>query len=364
MSRRKKRSFSTFNLSFLDIMSCGFGAVVLVFLIIDHSIEVESRELNVDLLSEVNMLEEDIREGQENLVALRNTLDTVDLEIVEAEGRATRVSDEIDEVEGLIAALIPEDVSEEEAVEKLKAEVQSLEEEVKRLREAADAESGKSARSFVGDGNRQYLTGMNLGGRNIAILLDVSSSMLADKLVNIIRLRNMDVGLQRAAEKWTRALNTVDWLTAQLPVGSDYQVITFNTEAHTALPETEGKWLEVADQAQLEKLTGALRDIVPTGGTSLENAFAYLQTLSPVPDNIFLITDGLPTQGASPPRGSTISGNQRQRLYRQAVRKLPANVPVNIILAPMEGDPLAASEFWQLAQSTRGSFMSPSRDWP
>ncbi len=41
---RKKRGFTTFNLSFLDIMSCGFGAVVLVFLIIDHSIEVEQRE--------------------------------------------------------------------------------------------------------------------------------------------------------------------------------------------------------------------------------------------------------------------------------------------------------------------------------
>ena len=44
---RKKRQFTTFNLSFLDIMSCGFGAVVLVFLIIDHSIEVEMRDLNV-----------------------------------------------------------------------------------------------------------------------------------------------------------------------------------------------------------------------------------------------------------------------------------------------------------------------------
>ena len=364
MARRKKRSFTTFNLSFLDIMSCGFGAVVLVFLIIDHSIEVQSRDLNVDLLSEVNLLEEDIREGQENLVVLRNALDEVDLEIVDAEGRATRVIEEIEEYEALIAAIIPEDVSDDEAVEKLKAEVQTLEEEVKKLREAAEEQSGKSARSFVGEGNRQYLTGLNLGGRNIAILLDVSASMLSDKLVNIIRLRNMDPALQRSAEKWNRALNTVDWLTAQLPIGSEYQVITFNTEARVALTDTAGKWLEVADQAQLESVSKALRDIVPAGGTSLENAFSYLQTLTPVPDNIFLITDGLPTQGASPPRGTTVSGNQRQRLYREAVRKLPANVPVNIILAPMEGDPLAASEFWQLAQSTRGSFMSPASDWP
>lgn len=364
MARRHKRRFSTFNLSFLDIMSCGFGAVVLVFLIIDHSIVVESQELNVDLLSEVNMLEEDIRDGQENLVALRNSLETVDLDIVQAEGRATRVSDEIEEVEGLIAALIPEDVSEEEAVEQLKAEVQSLEEEVKRLREAAEEESGKSARSYVGDGNRQYLTGLNLGGKRIAILIDTSASMLADKLVNVIRLRNMDESLQRKSAKWTRAVNTVDWLTAQLPIGSDYQVIGFNTSAKTLLPDSAGKWLEVADQPQLESISSALREVVPAGGTSLENAFTYLQELAPPPDNIFLITDGLPTQGVSPPRGTTISGNQRQRLYRQAVKQLPANVPVNIILAPMEGDPLAASEFWQLAQRSGGSFMSPSNDWP
>ncbi|QIB66033.1 VWA domain-containing protein [Kineobactrum salinum] len=360
---RKKRRFSTFNLSFLDIMSCGFGAVVLVYLIIDHSIEVQSRELNRDLLSEVNMLEEDIRDGEEGLVQLRNALSDVDLAIVEAQGRATRVSDEIDEYQSLIAALRGDDASDSD-VDSLKAEVQALEEEVKRLRVAAEDTSGRSARSFVGEGNRQYLTGLNLGGQHIVILLDVSSSMLAERLVNIIRLRNMAADVQRRAEKWSRALRTVDWLTAQLPVGASYQVITFNTEAGTALPATAGKWLEVADQPQLEAVSAALRQRVPAGGTSLENAFLALQAFSPAPDNIFLITDGLPTQGTGAPRGSTVSGKQRLDHYRQAIKQLPRNVPVNVILAPMEGDPMAASEFWQLAQSSRGSFLSPSRDWP
>ena len=62
---RRKRSFTAFNLSFLDIMSCGFGAVVLVFLIIDHSVEEETRGANRNLLSEVELLEEDIRDGKE-----------------------------------------------------------------------------------------------------------------------------------------------------------------------------------------------------------------------------------------------------------------------------------------------------------
>ena len=361
---RKKREFTTFNLSFLDIMSCGFGAVVLVFLIIDHSIDAHAKDLNRDLLSEVNMLEEDIRDGELGLVALRNTLSDVDMEMVQAQGLATRITEDIDEYEALIETLRREGYTERSDIEALKAEIQSLEEEVKKLRQAAEEQSGDSARTFVGEGNRQYLTGLNLGGRHIAILLDVSSSMLANKLVQIIRLRNMDPAIQRQADKWSRSLNTVDWLTAQLPVASKYQVITFNTEAGPALEGTAGKWLEVANQVQLEQVTSELRKITPSGGTSLENAFLALQQLSPAPDNIFLITDGLPTQGTTPPRGSKVSGRDRQKLYRQAVKQLPRNVPINIILAPMEGDPMAASEFWQLAQVSRGSFLAPSKDWP
>jgi len=361
---RKQRSNIAFNLSFLDIMSCGFGAVVLVFLIIDHSIKQETQDLNRDLMSEVNLLEEDVTEGEAGLVRLRNTLAEIDMQMVEAQGRATRIIDQTEEYEALIESKKRDGFTDSEDVEKLKAEVLSLEDEVKKLREAAEEDSGQSARTFVGEGNRQYLTGLNLGGRNIAILLDISSSMLADKLINIIRLRNMDPAVQRKADKWSRTLNTVDWLTAQLPVNSYYQVITFNTQASAALKETDGEWMEVANQAQLEKVSVKLRDVTPAGGTSLENAFLALQKLSPAPDNIFLITDGLPTQGATAPRDSKVSGRDRQKLYRQAIRQLPQNVPVNVILAPMEGDPMAASEFWQLAQVSRGSFMSPSADWP
>lgn len=361
---RRKREFTTFNLSFLDIMSCGFGAVVLVFLIIDHSIEVQSQDLNRDLLSETNLLEEDIRDGEAGLVRLRNTLSEVDMQMVQAQGRATRIIEEMDEYEALIEDLKRDGFTDSSDIDKLKAEIRSLEDEVKKLREAAKDDGGNSARTFVGEGNRQYLTGLNLGGRHIAILLDISSSMLADKLVQIIRLRNMDPRVQRQASKWNRSLNTVDWLTAQLPVNSKYQLITFNTKAAPAIADTRGKWLEVANQVQLEDVSSELRKITPSGGTSLENAFIALQDLSPAPDNIFLITDGLPTQGVNPPRDSKVSGSQRQKLYRAAVKRLPQNVPVNIILAPMEGDPMAASEFWQLAQVSRGSFLAPSRDWP
>ena len=360
----RKRRATTFNLSFLDIMSCGFGAVVLVFLIIDHARVTEIEDLNADLMSEANLLEEEVLEGKEGLVKLRNTLSEVDFEIVEAKGLATRITDEIEEFQALIESMLNDGFTERSDIESLKAEIQQLEEEVKKLRASSEDSGGVNARTFIGEGNRQYLTGLNLGGRNILILLDTSASMLAEELVNIIRLRNMDERVKKDAGKWRRAVNTVDWLTAQLPVNSQYQVYSFNTGVTPVIKGTEGSWLDVSDQGQLDLVVQGLGELVPAGGTSLENAFQAALDMTPMPDNIFLITDGLPTQGATAPRGNTISGRDRMRLFERAIGMLPRSVPVNIILAPMEGDPMAASAYWQLAQVTAGSFLSPAEDWP
>jgi hypothetical protein len=338
--------------------------VVLVFLIMDHAIEVQSRELNMDLVSEVNMLEEDVRDGEEGLVKLRNVLSDTDDEMAEAQGRADRITEEIDNYMALIEALEREGYTETSDVETLKAEIQSLEEEVKKLKASSEESGGLNARSFTGDGNRQYLTGLNLGGRNIMILLDVSASMLAPELVNVIRLRNMQDKVKLKAPKWQRAVSTVEWLTAQLPVASHYQVYTFNTDTSPLLAGTEGSWLEVANQAQLDEAVAAVRKLIPAGGTSLENAVLATLEMKPRPDNIFLLTDGFPTQGITPPKSNKVSGRERAALFKRAVDHLPASIPVNIILSPMEGDPQAASAFWQLAQKTAGSFLSPAKDWP
>ena len=104
--------------------------------------------------------------------------------------------------------------------------------------------------------------------------------------------------------------------------------------------------------------------VVPGGGTSLVNALAASSTLTPAPDNITLLTDGLPTMGRTRSRSGTVSARERLKLFDRAIRDRPAGVPVNILLFPMEGDPMAASSFWKLAMTSNGSFMSLSEDWP
>ena len=128
-----------------------------------------------------------------------------------------------------------------------------------------------------------------------------------------------------------------------------------NTEARFALPETSGRWLEVADGEQIERVVDTVRETLPSGHLAAQRFYVFTRADSK-PDNIFLITDGLPTQGKSAPRRNTVSGPARLKHYRDALRNLPNNVPVNVVLSPMEGDPAAASEFWKLAQETGGSF--------
>ena len=86
--------------------------------------------------------------------------------------------------------------------------------------------------------------------------------------------------------------------------------------------------------------------------------------LDPQPDNIFLITDGLPTQGATPSKEYNVTPEQRLKLFQNAMSVVNLSIPINVILFPMEGDPFASPSFWRLAQITGGAFLSPARDWP
>jgi hypothetical protein len=86
--------------------------------------------------------------------------------------------------------------------------------------------------------------------------------------------------------------------------------------------------------------------------------------MEPKPDNIFLIIDSLPTMGIEPSRKSTINNSDRIELFTSALNLLPNGSPVNVILFPMEGDPIAAPSYWRLAQITGGSFLAPPEDWP
>ncbi len=362
----KRRKTSVFSVAFIDCICCGLGAMILLFVVVNAQNTLQRQRVTEELRSETDRWEAAVVNGRQNLVAAHNALDETTRELVRTEGLSRQLLQNLTEKRRELSDRDLQTLARREHVDKLKADLRSLEEEVKRLRAGAkrEEELGRNLRPFPGQGDRQYLTGLKMGGRRILILVDASASMLDETVVGVIRRRNLRTAEKLAAPKWRQAVATVDWLTANLPAESRVQIYVFNETARPLLEETAGAWIETRDIERLNRAVETLRRMPPEKGTSLINAFEAAARISPAPDNLFLITDGLPTLGRDTPRGARVSADKRLGLFREAVKRLPAGLPVNTILLPMEGDPMAASEFWRLAVDTRGSFICPSQDWP
>ncbi len=363
MPRRKVEFFS---LSFLDVVCCGFGAVILVFTILNAVFGGNYRPVNEDLRGEVDRLEEEVLVGHQNLVELRNSVLSTERETVLASGLSQRLIDTLTEVQEELATFEQSTLARREHVEKLKTDIKTLENEVKRLSAAAPSEEtpGDRLRSFVGDGDRQYLTGLKVGGRRILVLIDTSASMLGDDVVNVVRRRNLADPMKLRSRKWRQAVATVDWITTQFPRDASFQIYGFSAKATPIVPGTDGQWLDAGSREVLDGAVQNLRKVVPAGGTNLFQGLSVISALRPPPDNVYLLVDGLPTLGKRPPSRTTISAKDRLRLFDEATRELSGRIPINIILFPMEGDPIAPSAFWKLAMATDGAFVTPSSDWP
>jgi hypothetical protein len=364
---QRRRATEVFTLSFLDCICCGFGAVILFYTIVSAHSGIGQRQANDTLSAEVNRLDEQVLTGSRNLAALRDTLEKTRQEVASAKEKSNILAVQLASHKTQVSNYDATRLSQQQHIEKLRADIQALQEGMKRLAAGGDELSppGQDVASFrETGGDRRYITGVRMHGRRILILLDVSASMLHEDIVSVLRLRNADDATKRAAAKWQRALETVHWLLTQIPPGSAYQVYTFNTRAQPLLADSAGKWISGGDLPQIARDLSALQTLVPGQGTSLYNAFAATRALSPLPDQIVLITDGLPTQGKSAPTRKYVDSDTRARFFDEAVGQLPAHVPIDSILLPMQGDSEAAHRFWHLARNTDGSVLMPARDWP
>lgn len=361
----RRRSFSVFSLSFLDSICCGFGAVILLFVLVNMNAFQNREEITKDLRGEVSRIEVEILNLEKEKVLARNTLEDVVEEMVETQGLSRDILKEIEESKEELAKQDGTTLATKEHVNQLKTDLLSLEEGVKRLRAGAESEDpGDAPLVFTGDGTRQYLTGLKLKGERTLILVDVSASMLSETVVDVLRIRNLPMQEQRSAPKWVQVRRTVDWILSQLPMQGDFQVVLYNQTAKPLLNELSG-WWSAADPALRKQTSEALLEVIPSGGTSLYQAFQYASEMNPPPDNILLLADGLPTMSANPPTiRKRTSGSRRENYFEEAVRLLPGNIPVNTLLFFMEGDPMAAANYWQLAVKSGGSFLTVTEDWP
>lgn len=363
----RRRGFNVISMSFLDAITCGFGAVILFFMIIAANVDLRHDEEVEDVSAEVDRVQLKVLTGRKNLVQQREDLARLLEDWASSQGIKQQLIAEIQETEAEFNALSEDSEARRDLIEQLRADLAALEAETNNLSstDLTPEEAGNFIRAVRGEGQRQYLTGLRMGGRRVLILADISTSMLDRTLVNVLRRRNMPVEQQRQAPKWRQLVDTVDWLTAQIPPGTEFQIVAFNDKAHWVIEGSDSQWLTATDGGQLEAAVQAMRnDLVPGGPTSLHAAFAAANSLEPKPDNIYLLVDGLPTMGEIIPTRAGVTGKERQNHFERAMRELPISVPVNVILFAMEGDPLAAPAYWMMALRTGGSMLAPAEDWP
>ena len=123
---RKRRPFEVFSMSFLDCMSCGFGAVILFFMIINAQVRETTETDPSDLMAETRKLEVEILDGRKNLVLATNTVEELKVEQDTAEGQIAQIIALIEELRAELAEYDLETLAVIERVEQLQTDIKTL----------------------------------------------------------------------------------------------------------------------------------------------------------------------------------------------------------------------------------------------
>ena len=345
MARRRAFFLNAFGLSFLDVMSCGLGAAVLIFLLVDYRLTeraeaAESGELDAQLL------EERVAAADARTRAHRRQAKQLERELRALAARRTAAV----RTRAELPAQLPQGADAAALIKRLRA----------REREVAEAREDRQLLERKLEARRQYAAGFRVEGRRILVLVDRSASMTDRRIAAAVRNKYLPAERRRETVKWRWTRSILEWLLAHLPADAQYQVLGYADEARPALG---GGWLEAADGDTMERVREAVRGWVPDGGTRLDRALAAARKMSPAPDAVYLLTDGLPTRGKSWFKRAKVSAAERQEFFEEAVAgaRGPAH---HVILLPLEGDPNAAGLYWRFAMRTGGQFLAPAEDWP
>ena len=243
-----RKKTETFSMSFLDVISCGFGAVVLFYTIMASQAGMTRTNERMNLQANANRVAEEVIEGRAHLADLRNAMESTEDKTVQAQGLSRAVLDRMKVTEEELAQYENDTLARRESLERLKADLQQLEEGTRRLKERAPT----MAPVKVVDDQEQLVT-LSVTGQHVLVLVDASASMLDETLVNIIRLRNMAPERRIQSVKWQQAVNTVEWVTARLKQDTQFQIYAFDTAARPVVDGTAGRWLSVREAGQVEQ---------------------------------------------------------------------------------------------------------------
>jgi hypothetical protein len=335
MKRRREAQSSA--LSFIDCICCGFGAVLLLFILTAKSQITESKV-----------------EASQSLAA-EATLQAA-IEIAEAKQKA---------LEKDIAALDPQPDANATSMAELAAQQQRLAQAIEDQTQALDSlkTETETVDAIAGlnrpSADRSYLTGLKLRGPRAVILLENSGSMLGEDAKSALEIIHSGSGA--SSEKWLRAKAAVRAVLAAIPQGTQVALLQMNERTRALSGTPNNPYFDPYDNHALLATLERLDALEASGGADLVTALRSVNQLPQRASSLLLIGDGLPT--APNPSQRSLSEADRIKLFNVAMATRP-NYPFNAILFPFEGDPSAAGLYWKLSTRTNGTTLIPGNDWP
>ena len=348
----KRRETEVFSLAFLDCICCGFGAMILVFILTVSQKQTVDKATVDELRDRVKALATQISVSEQDLDRLAKVLAAAQLELQDINAKNNQDQLKLTDRQRELLLVLQQTGAMKDALNTLLGEKKNLPTE------------DQAPIPIPNVDRRQYLTGVKLTGDFIVFVVRMSGSMLDDTLDGAASRIDDPDEKKREAPKWQRVIHSLEWMLASLDPNTHFQVFFFNEDVVPVLPERAEEWFTTTDKKTLAEIVKRLHEVVPRGGANLEKAFASLRYLPRLPDSIVLFTDSLPTKSESLPYDGDVGDEQRIRFFEIAVKQLPPRVPVSTILFPMTGDPAGTAEYWMLANATRGALVSPAKSWP
>ena len=339
--RRRRKEFGAGPVAFIDVMSCGLGMVILLFVLLDFG------------AAEILVNEKPAPPLVENPLGKDSTLEDLN----KVTSRYHVLADEV------VAASIE--------IAKLNNMINSTD---LLIRSVSTQKNISTEKNKTGD-----LVGIKVDKARIAIILDVSGSMYSSKIAeNISFSLNSNKAKRDRSSKWQQAKSIANWLVEVAP---DKSLIKFAFYSNEIKYDTS-KWM---DRNKAKNILGIeLEKVELKGGTDLSLALDWATSSLTNGTQIFLVTDGLPTKFGSgdsllkksvgkvkqsfaciaSPRGF-VSGDCREDLFHRSMNKLSGtNFETNVVLLSLEGDPKAAPLYWSLASQSGGILFTPDETWP
>ena len=241
--KTRRRDIEIFSLSFLDVICCGFGAIILLFVLSKFAEPVIIEQVREDLQAQIERLEQELHEIRGETALLDRELQGQREQLAEEKKNLARLQGDLSDIKGQFAASDQRAEVQNIIEGKLARALQELTEEMQRLL----AKQPKKIDSSVG--------GIPVDSEYIIFIIDTSGSMqrnawglVQKKLAETLRVYPKVKGIQ---------------------VMNDMGVYMFSQYAGKWIPDTPGRrraiisnlstWRSFSNSSPVEGITAAIK---------------------------------------------------------------------------------------------------------